>query len=84
MFDGDRSTRSDPYNANITPATCEGGARFDIQVVFGYKQTLKHRRHFSCVVYIVLPFSGDRGKISPRCIAMITAATRERGARFNI
>ena len=50
MFDGDRSTRRDPYNAIITAATREGGARFDIQVSVGYKKMLRHHRHCSCVV----------------------------------
>ena len=82
MFDGDRSTRSDPYNAIITAATREGGARVDIQAVFGYKQTLRHRKHCSCVVYIFFAFVGDRGKISYHCRAIITAATRECSARL--
>ena len=50
LFAGDGSTRSSPCRAIITAAIREGGAMFDVWVVFVFKETLRYRGHCQCVV----------------------------------
>ena len=84
LFRGDRSTRSDPYRANLTAATREVGAKFDVWVDFRETQTLRYRRHCSCIIYAFYMFGGDRSTRLFFDGAIITAATREGGAKFDI
>ena len=84
LFGGDRSTRRDPHRVIIPVATREGGAIFDVLGIFVRTNFFFLADIDDALTLRFVWFGGDRSTRSFACRAIIAAATREVGARFDI